>query len=51
MCMQNIALASAGVEHVDVDLASKKVTVRGNVPREAVKEKVAKTGLPTEYWS
>ena len=43
--------ATAGVEHVDVDLASKKVTVRGNVTREAVKEKVAKTGLPTEYWS
>ena len=42
---------AAGVEKVDVDLASKKVVVRGNVTKEAVKEKVAKTGLPTEYWS
>ena len=46
-----IPAAPAGVEHVDVDLASKKVVVRGNVTREAVKEKVAKTGLSTEYWS
>lgn len=36
---------------MDVDLAAKKVVVRGNVTREAVKEKVAKTGLSTEYWS
>eukprot|EP00208_Stichococcus_sp_RCC1054_P004211 CAMPEP_0206137652 /NCGR_PEP_ID=MMETSP1473-20131121/2739_1 /ASSEMBLY_ACC=CAM_ASM_001109 /TAXON_ID=1461547 /ORGANISM="Stichococcus sp, Strain RCC1054" /LENGTH=68 /DNA_ID=CAMNT_0053530841 /DNA_START=169 /DNA_END=375 /DNA_ORIENTATION=+ len=40
-----------GVDKVDIDLAQKKVTVTGNVTREAVKEKVAKTGLSTEYWS
>lgn len=39
------------MEHVDVDLASKKVVVRGNVTKEAVKEKVLKTGLPTEFWT
>ena len=42
---------AAGVEKVDVDLATKKVVVRGNVTKEAVKDKVSKTGLPTEYWS
>ncbi len=31
---------NAGVEKVDIDLASKKVTVRGNVTPEAVKDKV-----------
>lgn len=30
----------AGVEKVDIDLPSKKVTVTGNVTPEAVKEKV-----------
>ena len=34
------ALPPAGVENVDIDLPSKKVTVTGNVTPEAVKEKV-----------
>jgi hypothetical protein len=34
------AVLPAGVENVDIDLPSKKVTVRGNVTPEAVKEKV-----------
>jgi copper chaperone CopZ len=34
------AVPCAGVENVDIDLPSKKVTVRGNVTPEAVKEKV-----------
>ena len=33
-------MPSAGVENVDIDLPSKKVTVTGNVTPEAVKEKV-----------
>jgi copper chaperone len=44
-------LYAAGVESFDVDLASQKVTVKGNVTPEAVLEKVSKTGKKTEFWS
>lgn len=35
----------AGVEKVDIDLASKKVTVRGTVTPEAVKDKVRRGAI------
>ncbi len=34
-----------------MSLAEQKVTVKGNVTKEAVLEKVAKTGKKTEYWT
>ncbi len=40
----------AGVESFEVDLATQKVTVKGNVTPEAVLEKVSKTGKATELW-
>ena len=45
-CFQTCAAPFAGVENVDIDLPSKKVTVRGNVTPEAVKDKV---GTVAEY--
>ncbi len=41
---------NAGVQSVDVDLDQKKVVVQGDVTPEAVKDKVSKTGLATEFW-
>ena len=40
----------SGVESCEVDLATQKVTVKGNVTPEAVLEKVSKTGKATELW-
>ena len=39
-----------GVESFDVDVATKKVTVRGTATAETLLEKVAKTGKATELW-
>jgi copper chaperone len=39
-----------GVESFDVDLALKKVTVRGSVSAEALVEKVGKMGKDTSLW-
>jgi copper chaperone len=39
-----------GVQSVDIDLASQKVVVKGNVDANVVKETVAKTGKATEFW-
>lgn len=40
----------AGVQNVDVDLPTKKVTVTGDVTQDAVLETVAKSGKKTELW-
>jgi copper chaperone len=40
-----------GVKSVDISLEQQKVVVKGDVTPEAVKDQVAKTGKPTEYWS
>lgn len=40
-----------GVESFDVDLALKKVTVRGSVTPEALVEKVSKMGKDTALWA
>lgn len=43
---------TAGVESVDVDLASQKVTVKATTATtEAIIEKVTKTGKKTELWA
>jgi copper chaperone len=39
-----------GVESFDVDVATKKVTVRGTATAETLLEKVSKTGKATELW-
>ena len=41
----------AGVESYDVELAEKKVTVRGNVTPEQCVEKLSKTGKQTSLWA
>jgi copper chaperone CopZ len=43
--------ACAGVTSYDVDLASKKVVVRGDVTPEAVLERVSKMGKDTQLWT
>jgi len=40
-----------GVESVDINRDTNKVTVTGNVTPEKVFETVSKTGKATEYWS
>jgi len=40
----------AGVQNVDVDLPTQKVTVTGDVSQDAVLETVAKSGKKTELW-
>jgi len=42
------AVLPTGVEHVNIDLASQKVLVRGNVTPEAVVQQVSKTGKTTQ---
>jgi copper chaperone len=44
-------LAAAGVESYEVDLALKKVTVRGAVTPEALVERVSKMGKDTALWA
>lgn len=39
-----------GVEHVDIDLPSQKVVVKGSVDPDTVVQTVAKTGKATELW-
>lgn len=41
---------SPGVESFDIDIDHQKVTVVGNVQRDAVFQTVAKTGKKTEFW-
>ena len=41
----------AGVESYDINLEEKKVTVKGSVDPNTVKEKIAKCGKATEFWS
>jgi copper chaperone CopZ len=43
--------ACAGVTSYDVDLASKKVVVRGDVTPDAVLERVSKMGKDTQLWT
>jgi len=40
-----------GVESYDINLEEKKVVVKGNLDPQTVKEKIAKTGKATEFWS
>ncbi len=40
-----------GIESFDVNLAEKKVVVKGNVNAQDVLDKVSKTGKKTELWS
>ena len=44
------AHAAAGVESYDIDLAAKRVAVRGAVTPEAVLERVSKMGKTTTLW-
>ncbi|KAK3001548.1 hypothetical protein RJ639_021230 [Escallonia herrerae] len=39
-----------GVETFDIDFDQQKVTVKGNVQREAVLQTVSKTGKKTAFW-
>ncbi|GMH13246.1 hypothetical protein Nepgr_015087 [Nepenthes gracilis] len=39
-----------GVESYDIDLKEQKVTVKGNVPPEAILQTVSKTGKKTSFW-
>ena len=49
--VRRVAEKLPGVEAVDIDLASQKVTVRGaGLDPAAVKEGVAKSGKATELW-
>lgn len=41
---------SAGVQSVDIDLPSNKVTVKGDVEPQKVFDAAAKTGKKTEFW-
>jgi copper chaperone CopZ len=45
------AAAPPGVTSYDVDLASKKVVVRGDVTPAAVLERVSKMGKDTQLWT
>jgi hypothetical protein len=46
-----LGACAAGVESFEVDLALKKVTVRGAVTPEALVERVAKMGKDTSLWA
>ncbi|KAI7835412.1 hypothetical protein COHA_010686 [Chlorella ohadii] len=49
--VRRVAEKLEGVQAVDIDLPSQKVTVKGqNLDREAVKAGVAKAGKATEFW-
>jgi copper chaperone len=39
-----------GVQSVEIDLKTQKVTVKGNVDPATIKDTVAKTGKATEFW-
>ena len=41
----------AGVQSVDIDLPTNKVTVKGDVQPQAVFDTAARTGKKTEFWS
>ena len=43
-------LLSTGVQSVDIDLASQKVLVKGDVSQEDILQTVSKTGKKTELW-
>lgn len=49
--VERVATKIEGVDKVDVDLETQKVVITGsNLNKEAVFEKIAKTGKATEYW-
>ncbi len=50
VCMSFVVLLCAGVQSVDIDLASQKVLVKGDVSQEDILQTVSKTGKKTELW-
>ncbi len=51
LCKVNGDTSAAGVESVNVDLATQKVLVKGNITPEAVVQQVSKIGKTTQLWS
>ena len=49
--VKRVLSKTEGVESYDVDVATKKVTVRGTATPETLLERVAKTGKATALWT